>query len=142
MDGHRPALTRRAALLLATPPLIFLGLFFVWPVASIVALGVAPHGALDPGAVLATWQKPFVRDVVLFTLGLALVSTLLTLLAGLPAAWVFARFEFPGRSLARALTLVPFVLPTVVVGSAFLAPAIVVGYAVKAAEREDREQGW
>ncbi|MFV2063116.1 MAG: ABC transporter permease, partial [Chloroflexota bacterium] len=35
--------------------------------------------------------------------------------------WVFARFDFPGRGVARALTLLPFVLPTVVVGSAFLA---------------------
>jgi thiamine transport system permease protein len=121
VDRHRPALTRRAALLLAAPPLAFLALFFVWPVASIVALGVAPGGSLDLGGVLATWGEPFVRDVVLFTLGLALASTLLTLLAGMPAAWVFARFDFPGRSVARALTLVPFVLPTVVVGSAFLA---------------------
>mgnify|MGYP001819092434 FL=1 len=46
---------------------------------------------------------------------------LLTLLLGLPAAWVFARFEFPFKRAARALTVVPFVLPTVVVGSAFLA---------------------
>jgi thiamine transport system permease protein len=71
--------------------------------------------------VLAVWQEPFVRDVVLFTLGLAVASTLLTLLAGLPAAWVLARFEFRGRRVLRAITLVPFVLPTVVVGSAFLA---------------------
>ena len=59
--------------------------------------------------------------MVLFTLALAGVSTLLTLLLGLPAAWVFARFEFPVKRAARALTVVPFVLPTVVVGSAFLA---------------------
>jgi thiamine transport system permease protein len=40
---------------------------------------------------------------------------------GLPLAWVVARFAFPGRSLVRALVLVPFVLPTVVVATAFLA---------------------
>jgi thiamine transport system permease protein len=34
---------------------------------------------------------------------------------------VFARFDFPGKRFARALTVVPFVLPTVVVGAAFLA---------------------
>ena len=42
MDRHRPALTRRWALLLAAPPLAFLGLFFLWPVANILALGLAP----------------------------------------------------------------------------------------------------
>jgi thiamine transport system permease protein len=56
-----------------------------------------------------------------FTTGQALLSTLLTLLAGLPAAYVFGRFDFPGKSLLRALLTVPFVLPTVVVGSAFVA---------------------
>lgn len=121
MDGYRPALTRPAALLLAAPPLAFLALFFVWPVANILALGIAPDGIPELGGVVDAWAEPFVLDVVVFTLGLALASTLLTLLAGLPAAWVFARFDFPGRALARALTLVPFVLPTVVVGSAFLA---------------------
>jgi thiamine transport system permease protein len=121
MDRHRPALTRSRALLLATPPLAFLGLFFLWPVANILALGLAPDGDIDLGAITAAWRQPFVADVVLFTLGLAMVSTLLTVLLGMPAAWVLARFEFPGRRALRALTVVPFVLPTVVVGSAFLA---------------------
>jgi thiamine transport system permease protein len=111
----------RWALLLAVPPLLFLGLFFAWPVANILALGVAPDGQLKLGTVVDTWLQPFVLDIVLFTLALAGLSTLLTLVLGLPAAWVFARFDFPGRRVVRALTVVPFVLPTVVVGSAFLA---------------------
>ena len=45
---------------------------------------------------------------------------MLTLVAGLPLAWAIGRFRFRGRSLARALVLVPFVLPTVVVATAFL----------------------
>jgi thiamine transport system permease protein len=113
--------TRSTALLLAAPPLAFVGLFFLWPVANILALGIAPGGSLAPGGVIAAWREPYVLDVVLFTVGLATVSTALTLLLGLPVAWVFARFDFPGRRVARALTVVPFVLPTVVVGSAFLA---------------------
>jgi thiamine transport system permease protein len=113
--------TRSTALLLAAPPLAFVGLFFLWPVANILALGIAPGGSLALGGVIAAWREPYVLDVVLFTVGLATVSTVLTLLLGLPVAWVFARFDFPGRRVARALTVVPFVLPTVVVGSAFLA---------------------
>lgn len=38
-------------------------------------------------------------------------------------------------------TLGPLVVGLLVAGSAVLAPAIVFGYAVKAAEREDREAG-
>jgi thiamine transport system permease protein len=54
-----------------------------------------------------------------FTLWQAALSTLLTLIVGLPAAYLFARFDFRGKSLLRALTTVPFVLPTVVVAAAF-----------------------
>src|SRR6476659_7184374 len=55
-----------------------------------------------------------------FTFWQAVVSTILTLLAGLPAADVVARYDFPGRRLFRAFVTVPFVLPTVVVATAFL----------------------
>ena len=50
------------------------------------------------------------------------MSTALTLAAGLPAAYLLARFRFPGRSALRVATLVAFVLPTVVVGAAFAGP--------------------
>ena len=56
-----------------------------------------------------------------FTTWQALASTALTLLIALPGAYVFARFDFPGKQLLRAVVTVPFVLPTVVVGTAFLA---------------------
>ena len=49
------------------------------------------------------------------------VSTALTLAVGLLPAYVLARYRFAGRSLVLALVTVPFVLPTVVVGAAFLA---------------------
>jgi thiamine transport system permease protein len=45
---------------------------------------------------------------------------MLTLAVGLPTAWVFARYTFPGKRILSAATLVPFVLPTLVVATAFL----------------------
>ena len=47
-------------------------------------------------------------------------ATALALLMGVPLAWVYARIEFPGRSLLRALTTLPMVLPPVVGGIALL----------------------
>lgn len=38
-------------------------------------------------------------------------------------------------------TVSAIVITSMIIGSAFLAPAIVLGYAVKAAERDDRERG-
>ena len=40
---------------------------------------------------------------------------------GLPAAFIFARYRFPGKALLRAFTTLPFVLPTIVVATAFTA---------------------
>jgi len=107
--------------LLAALPLAFLGVFFVYPVVSILALGLAPGGQLDIGAALDVLRQPFVLQVAWFTLWQAALSTLLTVLVALPGAYIFARYDFPGRRLISALSIVPFVLPTVVVAAAFLA---------------------
>jgi thiamine transport system permease protein len=56
-----------------------------------------------------------------FTLWQATVSTILTLLVAAPMTWAVSHFEFRGRRVATALVTVPFVLPTVVVGAAFVA---------------------
>lgn len=112
------ALTR---LLLAAPPLVFIGVFFVFPVVTILVRGLAPDGIVDIPAVVAIVTRPETLNVAWFTLWQAALSTVLTVLAALPAAYVFARFDFPGKRLLNALALVPFVLPTVVVGAAFLA---------------------
>ncbi|MEA2622351.1 MAG: thiamine transport system permease protein [Chloroflexota bacterium] len=86
-----------------------------------MALGIAPEGRLDLAGIGDALAQPFVLQDALFTLALAGSATLITVVCGLPVAYVFARFEFRGRSLARALATVPFVLPTVVVASAFVA---------------------
>jgi thiamine transport system permease protein len=108
-------------LALAAAPLAFVGLFFVFPVATILLRGLAPNGMLDLAAPLAVLTRPETLGVAWFTLWQAVLSTLLTIAVGLPGAYLLARFDFPGRRLLGALALVPFVLPTVVVGAAFLA---------------------
>src|SRR5690606_7148390 len=64
---------------------------------------------------------PYYLDILWFTIWQAALSTLLTLALGLPAAYLFARYEFKGKALLRSLTTVPFVMPTVVVAAAFRA---------------------
>jgi len=108
-------------ILLVALPLLFLGAFFVWPVLSIIATGLAPEGRLDPAPFGEVLGSSRLLGVAWFTLWQAAASTALTLLVALPGAYVFARYEFPGRRILRAAATVPFVLPTVVVGTAFLA---------------------
>jgi thiamine transport system permease protein len=96
-------------------PLGFLAVFFVWPVVAILRLG------LDEGGVLATLGTAEVWRLVGFTVAQAAAATAVAVLAGLPVAFLLARTALPGLGLVRVIILVPFVLPSVVVGLAFRA---------------------
>jgi molybdate transport system permease protein len=63
---------------------------------------------------------PVALDALKLSLICSLWATGLSLIFGLPLAWVLARVQFPGRSLVRALTILPMVLPPVVGGVALL----------------------
>ena len=99
-------------LLLWFLPLSFLVVFFFYPFFRILAYSFSLDSLKLPNLQLAF-------HVLIFTLYQAVLSTILTLLIGLPAAYLFARFDFRGKILLRALTLVPFMLPTVVVAAGF-----------------------
>jgi thiamine transport system permease protein len=96
-------------------PVIFIGYFFLYPLVRILGLGMSEMG---PGS---TGLQARLFKVGWFTLWQAVVSTLLTLVAAAPLTWAVSTHEFKGRRLAMALVTVPFVLPTVVVGTAFVA---------------------
>ncbi|MCF6523261.1 iron ABC transporter permease [Streptomyces sp. JJ36] len=108
-------------LALLAVPVAFFAVFFAYPVAAIVSRGLRVDGRWQPGRLAQVATDPGVLHVVWFTVWQAAASTGLTLLVALPGAYVLARYDFPGRHLLRAVVTVPFVLPTVVVGSAFLA---------------------
>jgi thiamine transport system permease protein len=105
-----PSWLRRILLWLGV--FLFLGLFFFYPIARILGL------SLDFSA-LTVSDFALTFSVLRFTFSQAILSTLLTFLLGLPAAFLFARYQFRGKSLLRALTAIPFMLPTVVVASGF-----------------------
>jgi len=93
-------------------PLSFLVISFFFPLSRIFALTFDHKTLTSENLQLAS-------RVLLFTLYQATLSTLLTLLLGLPSAFLFARYDFRGKSLLRALTAVPFMLPTAVVAAGF-----------------------
>lgn len=121
--GKRARAVRGSAarLGLMAVPVAFFAVFFAYPVAAIVARGLKTDGVWQLGRIGDVLAQSDVRHVLWFTTWQALASTGLTLLVALPGAYVFARFDFPGKQVLRAVVTVPFVLPTVVVGTAFLA---------------------
>ena len=65
------------------------------------------------------FSRPRTWRIVGLTLAQATLGTALSVLLGVPGAYVLYRHSFRGRSFLRAFVTVPFVLPTVVVGVAF-----------------------
>lgn len=100
---------------LTAPPLVGLGVFFLWPVGTLVTRVVRP------GSIADTLSLPGLGGVWWFTLWQAVCSTAATMIVGLVPTHLLARRRFVGRRILTALVTVPFMLPTVVVGAAFLA---------------------
>jgi len=110
-----PRWASRSSFLLYLIPLVFLLIFFFYPLVNIFAR------SLNLDAIDKFIEQAYLGRVAWFTFWQAALSTILTLVLGLPVAYLFATFSFPGKSLLRALVTVPFVLPTVVVAAAFRA---------------------
>ena len=106
---------RRSARWLWIAPTIFLLLILVIPTAAIVLRGATLAGFRD------VLDNSSIRKALWFTTWQALASTVLTLVVALPATFILSRFRFTGNRALQALITVPFLLPTVVVGAAFLA---------------------
>ena len=87
--------------------------FLVLPLIGLLVR--APWGSL--GRVLGESQ---VVEALRLSLFCASAATVLSLVFGVPLAWVLARARFPGRGLLRALVTLPLVLPPVVGGVALL----------------------
>lgn len=98
-------------------PLAFLAAFFFLPLTKI--LTTAAQSALEKGLGLTSLKQAL--SPLWFTTWQAALSTLLTLLVGLPAAYLYSHYRFRGKRLMRILTTLPFILPTVVAVAGFTA---------------------
>jgi thiamine transport system permease protein len=89
--------------------------------ASVLPLFVLTKDTVRASSVLTTLSREPVLAAIRFSFWQAIWSTVFTLGVGSLLAWILARYDFRGRRAVRVIVTVPFVLPTVVVGSAFLA---------------------
>ncbi len=126
---------------------ILLVLMFYYPVATVFIESVLVEGVLTLSVFVDLLRDPFYfgdfarllsgesplavgRDflssdrrlgVVGFTAYQAGLSTLVAVALGLPAAYLLARYEFRGRRTLRSLTILPFVMPSIMVAVGFVA---------------------
>jgi molybdate transport system permease protein len=99
-----------------------------WPVWVLAAVAVAFFalpllGLLRQVPWGSLWEDlttPVALDAIRLSLECSACATALSLLLGVPLAWVLARSGLPGMRLLRAFVLLPMVLPPVVGGVALL----------------------
>lgn len=97
---------------LAAVPVAALAVFYLWPFTTLVVEAVDAAAVGDAFSRVGTW------DTIWFTTWQAIASTVITIVAGLPATWAIARHDFVGRRTLAGLLAAMFVLPTVVMGAA------------------------
>jgi len=105
--------TLRVAAILT--PIIIIALFLLFPVLSVLISGFG-----DLSGFAGVFSNVLYFQIFAFTIGQALLSTIITLLIGIPIGYIFGRYEFRGRKFFLTLFTVPFILPSVLVGMGFL----------------------
>lgn len=117
--------------LAALVPLAFLAVFFLLPVSAMVARGLHIDGRWSFEAFGDVLGRSRTGRVLWFTVWISSLATALTVAIGVPIAYVTYRLKLPAMGLVRGLLVMPFVLPTIVVGVAFrtlLAPSGPLGF--------------
>jgi sulfate transport system permease protein len=99
-----------AALVLVA--MAFLLVFLLFPLAVVFAEGLRQGVA----AYLASIAQPEARAAILLTLLVAGIAVPLNLVFGVTAAWLMARFQFPGKALLGTIIDIPFSVSPVISG--------------------------
>jgi len=99
-----------------------------WTVTWVSLLVLLPLAALVGKAASGGWEHfwetvtdPEVVATYRVSFGISFIAALINGVFGFLAAWIFARYDFPGRRLLEAATDLPFALPTAVAGIALTA---------------------
>ncbi len=143
----RDRLERRVLAALGLGTLGILLVVFYYPVGTVLVESVVVDGVVTLAVFAELLRDPFyfgdlarvfagehplgvARDflgpdrrigIVGFTAYQAALSTLVSVALGVPLAYLLARFEFRGRRTLRSLTILPFVLPSIMVAVGFVA---------------------
>jgi sulfate/thiosulfate transport system permease protein len=118
---HPGRATRRSALpgfgITLGYTLLYLGLIVLIPLAGVFF----KTAGLGWDGIAEVLSSPRVLAALKLSFGTALLAACLNVVFGLLVAWVFVRYEFPGKRLFDAMIDLPFALPTAVAGIALTA---------------------
>jgi len=81
---------------------------------------VATVGSESPGDIAGALGDGEVRAAIATSFGAALIATGLSLVLGIPLAYLMARVTFPGKGVVQSIVDVPVVIPHTIAGIALL----------------------
>lgn len=93
--------------------LVFISLFFLSVFLSVIFF-------TDFQTLISSFFSEEVKFATSLTFLTATISTIISLVVGIPAAYVLSRRNFPGKSVVEALLDVPFALPPISLGMTLL----------------------
>jgi thiamine transport system permease protein len=122
IESARSDIESHALALGAAATALVLVVVFYYPVATVFVDAVVVDGRVTAEPIVSVLSSRFyLVDIFGFTAYQALLSTGASVALGLPGAWILSRFEFPGRETLRSLTILPFVMPSIMVAIGFVA---------------------
>lgn len=122
MKTERPRIVRfdsaRLILFFVTALVLVYGV--VYPNLSVVSASLQRAGSWTLANYSEILSQPVVIEAIVSSLGLSIATVALCALVGVPLAFLFERFTFPGRRLFAAVAALPLVLPPLVGTVAFI----------------------
>lgn len=109
---------RSVALLLITAIILIYGV--IYPNISLVISSFQREGSWTLANYREILSQGIVIEAIVSSVGLSIGTVLFCALVGVPLAFLFERFTFPGRRLFAALAALPLVLPPLVGTVAFI----------------------
>src|SRR5258707_4176244 len=92
----------------------------IYPTANVFVAALQHDGGWSPANFFAVLSQRAVLESAATSLALFILTVLFCALAGIPLAFLFERYAFPGRRLFAALAALPLVLPPLVGTVAFI----------------------
>jgi thiamine transport system permease protein len=96
-----------------------MAIFYFFPLFRIIQLSFSEISDWSIPGLKAVFGKAYLLKVFWFTFWQALASTFLSLMLAIPGAYFYANYNFIGKRFLSIFSMLPFVLPTIVVAIAF-----------------------
>lgn len=113
--------TSRFYRMLSTPAMLLLTFLFIVPLLITLSKAfISTEGTLSFGRIFEMMRDPYTQRILRFTLFQALISTIVSLAIGIPGAYLLVTYSFRGKHIIRAISMIPFVLPSILVVLGFV----------------------